>query len=332
MNGRFATGILGTGSCLPDKRLTNHDLEKIVETSDEWILQRTGIRERRVLEEGVPAAELAETAARKAMARAGIEPGSLDLIIAATITPDSLTPSMACSIQARIGAVNASAFDLNAACTGFIYALHVAQQYIATGAAAQVLVVAVEGLSRVTDWQDRKTCVLFGDGAGAVVLGRVEDGTGVLASMTGAAGEQGGCLTLPAFHMTDTDREVRPHGKTQTIWMDGSEVFAFASRTMADSVRKVLEKAELSVKDLDWIFPHQANMRILQNAQKRLKFPMDRIYSNLEFTGNMSSASIPVCLDEAVEKSLLKKGDLLALVAFGGGLTYGATAIRWSMD
>ena len=332
MSGRFATGILGTGSCLPEKRLTNHDLEKIVETSDEWIVQRTGIRERRILEEGEPVAGLAEKAARKALERAGIEPGELDLIIAATITPDSLTPSMSCTIQARIGAVNAAAFDLNAACTGFIYALHVAEQYIASGAASHILVVAVEGLSRVTDWQDRKTCVLFGDGAGAVVLGRVEEGTGILANLIGAAGDQGASLTLPAFHVSEADREVRPSGKTQVIWMDGSEVFSFASRTMADSVRKVAEKAQVSVEELDWIFPHQANMRILQNAQKRLKVPMEHIYSNLEVTGNISSASIPVCLDEAVEKGLLKKGDMLALVAFGGGLTYGAAVIRWCMD
>lgn len=332
MSSLYAAGILGTGSYLPEKRLTNHDLEKIVETSDEWIHQRTGIRERRILDEGATALSMAVSAAKKALGRSGITAEALDLIILATVTPDYLTPSMSCSVQAGIGAVNAAAFDINAACTGFVYALNVAQQYIANGAARHVLVVAVECLSRVTDWQDRKTCVLFGDGAGAAVLGRVEEGTGILASLIGADGTQGGVLTLPAFHMTDADRAVRSEGKTQVLWMDGSEVFAFAARIMSDSVRKVSEKAGLPVEDLNWIFPHQANMRILQNAQKRLKVPMERIYSNLEYTGNISSASIPVCLDEAVEKGLLKKGDTLVLVAFGGGLTYGATAIRWTMD
>jgi 3-oxoacyl-[acyl-carrier-protein] synthase III len=332
MNSLYAAGILGTGSFLPEKRLTNHDLEKIVETTDEWIHQRTGIRERRIIDEGVPALSMAEAAARKALGRAGIPAESLDLIIVATVTPDYLTPSMSCSIQGRIGAANAAAFDINGACTGFVYALDVARQYIANGAARHVLVVAVECLSRVTDWKDRKTCVLFGDGAGAVVLGRVEEGTGILASLVGADGTQGNVLTLPAFHITDQDRAVRSEGKTQVLWMDGSEVFAFAARIMSDSVRKVSEKAGLLTEELDWIFPHQANMRILQNAQKRLKVPMERIYSNLEYTGNISSASIPVCLDEAVDKGLLKKGNSLVLVAFGGGLTYGATAIRWTMD
>lgn len=328
----FASGILGVGGCLPEKRLTNHELEKIVETTDEWILQRTGIRERRILDKGVPAMEIAEKAAWQALERAGTKPEELDLILVATITPDAFTPSMSCQMQARLGADNASAFDLNAACTGFLYALDVARQYIATGSAKRILVVAVESLSRVTDWQDRKTCVLFGDGAGAAVLGPVEKGTGILASITGAVGSLGHTLTLPAFHMTEADRAVRNEGCTQTVWMDGSEVFAFAARTMSDAVRKATEAAGFTLEDLDWIFPHQANMRILQNAQKRLKVPMEKIYSNLEFTGNISSASIPVCLAEAVEKKLLKKGDRIALVAFGGGLTWGATAMTWCME
>lgn len=325
------TGILGIGGCLPEKRLTNHELERIVETTDEWILQRTGIRERRILEDGIPLADLGEQAARKALDSAGVSASELDLIIAATITPDSLTPSMSCVMQARLGADKAAAFDVNAACTGFLYALDIAQKYVAAGSANRVLVVAMEGLSRVTDWQDRKTCVLFGDGAGAAVLGPVESGFGILSSRIGAVGSQGQVLTLPAFHMTQVDKDLRPDGKSQTIWMDGSEVFAFAARTMADAVRDVTEQAGLTVADLDWIFPHQANMRILLNAQKRLKFPMDRIYTNLEFTGNISSASIPVCLDEAMDKGVLKRGDRLALVAFGGGLTWGASTLIWSM-
>ena len=327
-----AAGILGIGSTLPPKILSNHDLEQIVETSDEWILQRTGISERHILGEGVPALDLAVGAAEKAIGRAGITASEIDLVIAATITPDYITPSMACQVQGRLGVAGCPAFDVNAACSGFLYALDMARQYVATGSARHVLVVAVESLSRVTDWQDRKTCVLFGDGAGAAVVGRVAEGEGIRSSLIRADGSQGACLTLPAFHMTDADREVRTSDRNQTIWMDGSEVFAFATRTMAEAVRQVAESAQVAVEDLDWIFPHQANMRILQNAQKRLKVPMERIYTNLRTTGNISSASIPVCLDEAVEKGLLKKGDKLALVAFGGGLTWAAQTLVWSMD
>ncbi len=327
--GKIATGILGTGSFLPEKILTNHELEKIVETSDEWILQRTGIRERRIMEKGSKSLDIAEAAARKALARSNTAAEDLDMIIVATITPDYLTPSMACGLQAVLGATKASAFDVNAACTGFIYALNIAQQYIANGAANRILIVAVESLTRVVDWQDRKTCVLFGDGAGAVVVGPVAEGEGVLSSFIGAVGEKGHVLTLPAFYLSEEDKALRSEGASQVVWMDGSEVFAFAARTMADSVVKVVEMAGLALSDLDWVFPHQANMRILQNAQKRLKIPMEKIYSNLEFTGNISSASIPICLDEAVEKGVLKAGDLLGIVAFGGGLTYGAAAIKW---
>ncbi len=327
-----AAGILGIGSCLPPKILSNHDLEKIVETSDEWILQRTGIRERHLLEPDAPALELAVVAAERAIARAGLAAADIDLVIAATITPDFLTPSMACQVQARVGVPGTPAFDINAACSGFLYSLDMARQYVATGAARHVLVVAVEGLSRVTDWEDRKTCVLFGDGAGAAVIGRVPEGEGMLSSLIHADGSQGACLTLPAFHVTEADRAVRPHGRNQVIWMDGSEVFTFATRIMAEAVRQSSEMAGIAVSDLDWIFPHQANMRILMNAQKRLKVPMERIYTTLETTGNISSASIPVCLDEAVGRGLLKRGDKLALVAFGGGLTWAAQTLVWSMD
>ena len=325
-------GIIGIGGALPEKRLTNHELEKIVDTSDEWILQRTGIRERRILEEGLPVADLGERAARKALQSAGVEAEEIDLIIVATVTPDSMTPSMACVMQARLGAVNAAAFDVNAACTGFLYAMDIAQKYIASGSAQRVLIVAMECLSRVTDWQDRKTCVLFGDGAGAAVLAPVDEATGLRASKIGATGSQGHVLTLPAFRFSEADREVRPSGSKQTLWMDGSEVFAFAARIMSEAVKNAAEASGLTVPDLDWIFPHQANMRILQNAQKRLKVPMEKIYSNLEYTGNISSASIPVCLDEARDKGLLKKGDRIAMVAFGGGLTWGANVLIWSME
>lgn len=325
----YTSGILGTGSCLPERIVTNVELQQVVETTDEWIQKRTGIAERRVIDDAMPAAELGEVAGANAILNAGIEASEIDLILVATITPDYLTPSMACVLQARLGAKNASAMDLNAACTGFLYALDVAKQYIASGSARYVLVVAVDCLSRITDWKDRKTCVLFGDGAGAAVLGRTDGDSGIMASVTGANGDMGHVLTCPAFHMTDMDKAVRRVGMKQVLWMDGSEVFAFASRIMSDAVKLITEKAGCTLADLDWIVPHQANMRILQNAQKRLMVPMEKIYSNLKYTGNMSAASIPVCLDEMKEKGLLKKGDLVAMVAFGGGLTWASAIARW---
>ncbi|MCX7771504.1 MAG: ketoacyl-ACP synthase III [Clostridia bacterium] len=326
----FKAGILGTGSALPEKKLTNAELESIVETSDEWIIKRTGIRERRILNDEVPLAKLASDAASKAISDAGLKPEDIDLIIAATLSPDYLTPSLSCSVQKEVGAVKAAAFDLNAACSGFIYALQVAQEFIRTGTYSKILVIAAEALSRVTDFTDRKTCVLFGDGAGAVVLGRVEDGTGIESAVMGAMGEGGSVLTLPCFFETETDRANRNEGKKQVIWMDGSEVFTFASRIMGEATGKVLEKAQVTMDEVKYVFPHQANIRILQNASKRLNVPMERIYTNLEFTGNISSASIPVCLDEAARKNMLKKGDKLVLVAFGGGLTYAAALLTWS--
>lgn len=332
MSQKSSIGILGTGSCLPERRLTNHELESIVETNDEWIVQRTGIRERRIIDKAMPLSDLAAEAARNALADAGLEATDIDMIITPTITPDYLTPSLSCTVQAKIGAVNASAFDINAACSGFVYAISIAEQFMKTGAVKNVLIVAAEALSRATDYQDRKTCVLFGDGAGAVVLGAVDEGQGIRSSLIGAQGEMGGVLTLPAFYDTEEDRSHRREGVKQVIWMDGSEVFTFASRIMTDSIRKVLEEAGIELADLNMVFPHQANTRILQNATKRLKISMDKVYQNLDMVGNTSSASIPICLDEAAKKGLLKKGDNLVLVAFGGGLTYGATAIKWSKD
>lgn len=326
----FNAGILGTGSCLPEKVLTNADMEKIVETTDEWIIKRTGIRERHIIDKNVPLSALATEAARKALEDSGVSALDIGLIIAATITPDYLTPSLSCCVQKELEAVNASAFDVNAACSGFIYALNVARQFIENGVHEHVLVVSAEALSRVTDYNDRKTCILFGDGAGAVVVGRTEKDTGILNVVTGAMGDLGHNLTLPCFFITDTEREKRNEGMKQVVWMDGSEVFTFASRIMSEATLKVIEGAQLAIGDIDYIFPHQANARIIQNAVKRLKYPIDKVYSNLELTGNISSASIPVCLDEASKGNLIKKGDRIVLVAFGGGLTYGAALLKWS--
>ena len=326
----FKAGITGTGSMLPDKKLTNFQLESIVETSDEWIVKRTGIRERRIIDDSMPLAELAAGASNRAIADAGIAADDIDLIIATTITPDYLSPSLACQVQKLIGAGKAAAFDMNAACTGFIYALQISRQFIENGTYKNILIVSAEALSRIVDFTDRRTCVLFGDGAGAVVLGRVDDGTGISSAILGACGEDGSVLTIPCFYATEEDLALRNEGKKQVIWMDGSEVFTFASKIMSESTKNVLDDSGISINDIKYMFPHQANMRILQNAAKRLDVPMDKVYTNLEYTGNISSASVPVCLDEAAKKGLLKKGDKLILVAFGGGLTYGAALLTWS--
>ncbi|NLB79668.1 MAG: ketoacyl-ACP synthase III [Clostridiaceae bacterium] len=326
----FKAGIIGTGSILPDKKLTNSQLESIVETNDEWIIKRTGIRERHIIDDDVPLAEIAGKAALKAIKDSGLNPLDIELIIASTCTPDYLTPSLSCCVQREIGAKNAAALDLNAACTGFIYAIQTGRQFIENGTYKNVLIVSAEALSRVTDFTDRKTCVLFGDGAGAVVLSQVDDNSGVESAILGAVGEDADVLTLPFLYASDTDIANRNDGNKQVLWMDGSEVFTFATRIMTVATKKVLENAGLEMEQIQYIFPHQANMRILQNAAKRLNVPMDRIYSNLEYTGNISSASIPVCLDEASNNGLLKKGDKIILVAFGGGLTYGAALLTWS--
>ena len=326
----YKSGIIGTGSVLPEKKLTNAQLENIVETSDEWIMKRTGIRERRIIDDDVPLVRLAAEASGRAILDAGIQPDDIDLIIATTVTPDYLTPSLSCGIQKEIGAKKAAAFDLNAACTGFIYALSVADQFIKNGTYRNILIASAEALSRAVDFTDRKTCVLFGDGAGAVVLSKVEDDTGIEASLIGASGDQGSVLTIPCFYMNDEDRSKRHEGKTQVIWMDGSEVFVFAARIMVEALHNVMDSIGRSMEEVKYIFPHQANMRILQNASKRLGVSMEKIYTNLEYTGNISSASIAVCLDEAARKNMLQKGDRIALVAFGGGLTYGASVLTWS--
>ena len=326
----YKAGILGTGSCLPERKLTNIELESIVETSDEWIMKRTGIRERRIIDDDLPLAKLATRAAENAIHDAGIAKEEIELIISATLTPDYLTPNLACCVQKELQLSGVPAFDMNAACTGFVYALNVAQQFIENGVCRYILVVAAEALSRVTDYQDRKTCVLFGDGAGATVVGRVEDTAGIICCTTGAYGELGHNLTVPCLYSTEEDREKRNEGKKQVVWMDGSEVFTFAARIMAEATLRVVSDAQLSVADLDHIFPHQANARILKNAVKRLGYPIEKVYSNLEHTGNISAASIPVCLDEASKAGILKKGDKIVLVAFGGGLTYGAMLLQWS--
>ncbi len=315
---------------MPEKVLTNSDLEQMVETSNEWIIKRTGISERRILREDEPAYKLGVEAARKALENAAVEAEDLDLIIVATDTPDYMTPSTSCIIQGAIGAVNATAFDINAACTGFIYGLVTAQQFIVNGVFKHALVIGCEGLSKIVDWQDRNTCVLFGDGAGAAVLGEVSEGYGILNSHLGSDGTSGMCLTIPNLYNSEVDCEKRPNGKTKSIWMDGTEVFKFAVKAMSSATLKVLEELNMSIEDLDYIFPHQANTRIIDGAIKKLGVTDEKLHYVIQKYGNISSASIPVALDEANREGKFQKGHNMVLVGFGGGLTWGSIAMKWA--
>jgi len=330
LNKNYSCGILGVGSCLPDKVLTNQDWEKMVDTTDEWITKRTGISERRVLEENAPAHELGINAAKMALEDANLTAEDLDLIIVTTETPDYLSPSMSCLVQNAIGAKKAAAFDLNAACSGFIYGMTVADKFIKTGFYKHILLIGCEGLTKIMDWKDRNTCVLFGDGAGAAVLGPVEEGYGLLNSCIGAVGELGHNLTIPCCHISEEDIARRPGENKRVLWMDGSEVFKFAVKIMDYGTRKVLEEVEMGLDDVKLVVPHQANSRILDGAKKRLGISSEKIFSNLHKYGNISSASIPVGLNEAYREGRFKKGDNLVLVGFGGGLTWGSALIKWS--
>ncbi len=303
----------------------------MVDTSDEWILKRTGISERRILEEDAPIYTMAVEAARQAITDSGLMPEDIDLILVTTSTPDYLTPSTSCIVQRETGAVNAAAFDLVAACSGFIYGMTVAQQFIQTGYYKNVLLVSSEGMSRATDWSDRKNCVLFGDGSGAAVLGRVEDGYGILNTHIGANGAEGKYITIPCLYMSDEDKRSREDYKQKmALWQDGQEVFKFAVKIMPYATEKVIEETDVSLDDVKYIIPHQANCRIIEGAVKRLGVALEKVYTTIKKYGNISSASIPVAMDDAYRKKCLNKGDNLVLVGFGGGLTWGSALVRWS--
>ena len=312
-----AFGILGTGAYVPEKILTNAELARSVDTSDEWILTRTGIRERRIAGEKETTSEMAAAAARAALADAGLTAADIDLIIVATATPDLQMPATACLVQSKIGATPRSAcFDLNAACSGFIYALDTAWAMLASGRYRHALVIGAEKLSGIVDWQDRSTCVLFGDGAGAVVLGPAR-GTGQLLGARLYA--EGGHTDLLC---------VRP-GPKPVITMKGREVFKVAVREMEDAVRDILEQHQLSAHQISCVIPHQANRRIIEAIAQYLDLPTDRFVVNLDRYGNTSAASIPLALDEARRSGRIRAGDTTLLVAFGAGLTYGAALVRW---
>lgn len=329
MGSKNAVGIISTGRALPVSRITNFDLEEIVDTSDQWIRARTGIEERRIITGDETNSELSVRASLMALERANLRPEDIDLIIVATVTPDLTLPSTACLVQAGLKAYNAAAFDLAAGCTGFLYGLSVAEQYIKNGAAKNILLIGVDTLSPVVDWQDRNTCVLFGDGAGAVVLGAVKDGRGILASKMFSDGSKAGLLYIPAGGSRCPATRQTVEERMHYIKMNGPEIFKFAVTVMIDSTLQVLEMCGKTSAELDYLIPHQANERIINLAYKKMGLKPEQVLININRYGNMSSAAIPVILDEAVERGKFKDGDLIALVSFGAGLTWGATVLKW---
>jgi 3-oxoacyl-[acyl-carrier-protein] synthase-3 len=323
--------IVGWGMAIPDTVLTNDDLARMVDTSDEWIRQRTGIVERHVAGEKETTFTLSLEAAQAALEVANLSPAHLDLIIVATVTPDYAFPATACLLQNALGAEKAAAFDLSAGCSGFVYGLSVAANLLAVGTYDRALVIGAETLSRITDWTDRNTCVLFGDGAGAVVLQTNGAPGGILSSVLGSDGSGGDLLILPAGGSALPPTAETVASRKHAIQMRGREVFRFATRIMPEASRQVLRQADVTVEDVNLFVPHQANDRILQAAARSLGVPEDRMFSNLARYGNTSSASIPIALCEAIEQGLIKRDDLIVCVGFGAGLTWAAMAIRWSL-
>jgi 3-oxoacyl-[acyl-carrier-protein] synthase III len=322
-------GVAGVGSYVPERVLTNADLEKIVETSDEWITTRTGIAERRIAAQDESTSLLAIAAARGALEDAGLTGDQIDMVIVATVTPDNLFPSVSSLVQDALGAEQAGAFDLAAGCSGFVYGLVTGAQFVATGAANHVLVIGAETLSRLVDWSDRATCVLFGDGAGAVVLGPCADDYGILSFDTGSDGSGASLLYVDPIPLpVPLDQNPAPVPRS-CMRMNGAEVFKFAVRVIEDSTRRSLAKAGLDVADIDCFVAHQANARIFDAAAKRLGIPTERVFNNVHRYGNTSSASIPIALAEARADGQINNGDIVALVGFGAGLAWASAIVRW---
>jgi 3-oxoacyl-[acyl-carrier-protein] synthase-3 len=321
--------ILGTGSYVPERVLGNHELEKMVETSDEWIRTRCGISERRIARADELTSDMAAEASRRALASAGVKAGELDAIVMATITPDHPWPSTAVYVQQKIGAPQAFAYDISAACSGLIYAMATATGLISAGLARRVLIIGAEKLSAITDWTDRNTCVLFGDGAGAMVLGQPGEGHDILSLHLGADGSAASLLYMPAggTAMPASHETIDQH--LHYLKMEGNAVFKFAVRVMEEASEAAISKAGLTHADVSLFVPHQANIRIIEAAAKRIEVPMERVMVNLDRYGNTSAATIGIALDEAQKEGRLKKGDHAVLVAFGGGLTWASAAVRW---
>ena len=327
--------IVGWGSYLPEKVVTNNDIAQIVDTSDEWVFQRTGIKERRVAGERETTATLAFEAAARALAVADLHPSQVELIIVATSTPEFIFPSTASQVQDYLGAHRAGAFDLSAACSGFVYALTTAANAIQAGTVKNAVVIGAETMSRVLDWNDRATCILFGDGAGAVVLRGSTNPGGVLSSTLRSDGSGGDLLSLPAVYKNPmpllNDEYISNGHHKNTISMNGRQVFRFATRVVSASIAEVVDRANLTIEDVDLIVPHQANMRIIESAAKKLKVPSDVFHMNVDVAGNTSAASIPIALCDAVEAGRLKPDDNVVFCGFGGGLTWASCVVKWNV-
>jgi len=330
MAGVKRAGIVSVGSAVPDGVLTNFDLEKMVDTSDEWIRTMTGIVERRIASENEATSDFALKAARVALDRAGLEPKDIDLIILATFTGDSPLPATACLVQNALGCENTPAFDLAAGCSGFVYALSAANAFVRSGSYKRVLVIGADLVTKVTNWSDRATCILFGDGAGAAVVAPVDEGAGFLAFELGADGSGAHALNIPTGGSRSplTSEDIEAH--RDKIFMEGREVFKFAVKIQGEATERVLAKCGMTTADVDLIVPHQANTRIIESAVNRLGLPPDRFFVNLQKYGNTSAGSIPIALDEAVGEGKIKKGDTVVTVGFGAGLTWAASVMKWA--
>jgi len=321
--------IVGTGSYVPERVLTNADLEKMVDTTDEWITTRTGIKERHIAAPEQCTSDMAVEAARRAIKQAGVSEKDIDLIICATCTPDTIFPATACLVQQKIGAKRAAAFDMEAACSGFLYGLEIGQQFVTSGTCNTVLVIGAEKLSTIVDWEDRNTCVLFGDGAGAVILQSRGEDHGILTTCMGADGSLADLLLIPGGGARHPASKESLSSKMHCIKMSGREVFKNAVVAMQTAAEEALRRCNLTMTDIKCIIPHQANLRIIQALADRLDAPMDKVYVNLNRYGNVSAASVPIALDEAAREGRFQRGDLILLVVFGGGLTWASCVIQW---
>ncbi len=321
--------IVGIEIYTPEKKLTNFDLEKMVDTSNDWIMQRTGIKERRIADSNESASDLGTKAAEKLLKKSNIEPGEIDLIIVSTLTPDRILPSTACKIQHNIGAKNIPAFDISAACTGFIYALTIAEQFIKNGKCKNILIISTEIMSKFADWKNRSTCILFGDGAGAVLLTKSNNYNQILSSYIKADGYGVDYLNIPAGGSKLPASENTVKNKQHYLQMNGKEVFKFSMWAFKEALLNGIKQADIKLEDVDLIIPHQANYRIIESNAKKINIPMEKFYLNLDRYGNTSSASIPIALYEALNEGRIKKGDIIALIGFGGGYTWGSVILKW---
>lgn len=324
----MGTVILGTGSCLPEKRVTNHDLEEIVDTSAEWIQSRTGINARRISGKGEQTYNLATEASRKALLMSGIDAKELDIIVVATISSHMLMPSCACFVQKELGATKAFAYDVNAACSGFLYALDLGDKYVRADSEKKILIVGAEVLSARLNWADRNTCILFGDGAGAVIIGHQEGDCGYIGSNFFSDGNLWKLLYMHAPKSNNPELCIEENPGSHII-MEGREIFKYAVKAMEDAVRGLLAKEQISLDSVKLVIPHQANIRILNNLIERLEIPKEKVFINVAEYGNTSAASIPIALDEAKREGRISAGDTILFCTFGGGLTWGATLIKW---